>query len=416
MRLKIFDAILDDIVIDSVVHPNRPDQLRLHVWDGCRTRTVSSVEHQANTYKPSSIATGLTRAVRFPTSSRDFGTTTKVTESMSAFLSKHGHLTTDVAALLVAFALGSWFSDCFPISPVLHLLGPENEVCILLRLLGNLCRRPVLIGDVDVGALATFPKDLYSTLLINQRRLSPSVRRVLLASSASQFCIARGHRQLHINGAKAFSADSESANGIGLRVSISPVHELIPTLSDQREKQNANYFQSQLLRYRMIYLRRVFETEIDTRQSVPSMREEVRAWLTPIVECPDLRDSVFASLLQKSHDLEGNSFCDERCLAAEAALFFCHTPNRDHFFVADLTDTINSLLTGRHEDRQLTDKKAGLLLRELGIYGRRVAKGYKILLTDSIRQKIHQLAYAYAVVSTKDSEVRCHYCRGFGAH
>ena len=29
--------------------------------------------------------------------------------------------------ILVAFALASWFVDCFPVAPVLFLLGPENN-------------------------------------------------------------------------------------------------------------------------------------------------------------------------------------------------------------------------------------------------------------------------------------------------
>jgi hypothetical protein len=107
--------------------------------------------------------------------------------------------------------------------------------------------------------------------------------------------------------------------------------------------------------------------KIDTRQFVPALRNLVRTWLAPICDCPDLRESVFTSLMQRSRDAESNRLSDDRCLAAEAALFFCHRENTDHFFIGDLTGTVNDLLTGRHEDRRLTDKKAGLLLRDLGI-------------------------------------------------
>jgi hypothetical protein len=70
------------------------------------------------------------------------------------------------------------------------------------------------------------------------------------------------------------------------------------------------------------------------------------------------------------------------------------------------------LLKGRHEGRLLTDKKAGLLLRDLGISGHRVIKGYKILLTESVREKIHGVARAYRVSSLQDGVARCSHCPG----
>jgi hypothetical protein len=52
----------------------------------------------------------------------------------------------------------------------------------------------------------------------------------------------------------------------------------------------------------------------------------------------------------------------------------------------------------------------GLLLRALGIHGERVTKGYKISLTDAIREQIHRVAEAYRVVSV-DGIARCAHCK-----
>jgi hypothetical protein len=98
-------------------------------------------------------------------------------------------------------------------------------------------------------------------------------------------------------------------------------------------------------------------------------------------------------------------------VVAEAALFFCHKPNTDHFFIGDLAETANDLLTGRHDDRVLTDKKVGLLLRALGIHGERVVKGYKVSLTDGVRAQIHRVAEAYQVVAVQDGVSRCAHCK-----
>ena len=84
------------------------------------------------------------------------------------------------------------------------------------------------------------------------------------------------------------------------------------------------------------------------------------------------------------------------------ALIFCHKQQTDHFFIGDLAETVNDLLEGRHDDRVLTDKKVGLLLRALGIHGQRVVKGYKVSLTDGVREQIHRVAEAYQVVALQD--------------
>ena len=41
----------------------------------------------------------------------------------------------DAGSMLVAFGLTSWLPDCIPVALVLYLLGPENAVRVVLRLL-----------------------------------------------------------------------------------------------------------------------------------------------------------------------------------------------------------------------------------------------------------------------------------------
>jgi hypothetical protein len=120
---------------------------------------------------------------------------------------------------------------------------------------------------------------------------------------------------------------------------------------------------------------------------------------------------VFEEILRQSREAAGARFFDPKCVVGEAALFFCHKPDAGHFFVGELAETINDLLQGRHEEPKLSAKRIGLVLRELGIHGERVAEGYKIILTDVVRERIHQLAFDYRVLSLENSVRRCSYCR-----
>ncbi len=371
---------------------------------------MPTTSYRGRTYTPAPIVGGLVNAVRFPSTSKSFGSGAKLTASMREFLSRYVGLAAEAADLLIAFALASFFVDCLPVAPVLYLLGPDSESSLVLRLLGCLCRRSLLVGDIDTAALGTLPSQLDATLLINQRKLPQRVTRILQASSNRRFCIARGKGQINAYGAKAFATDPEFADRIGVHVSLSPAQDPLPTLTDVDEEDPTNDFQARLLRYRMVNYRRVRDAQIELRNFVPAMRDEVRAWLAPICDCPDLQESVSSSLLQQSQEAEGARLSDNRCVVAEAALFFCHKANTEHFFVGELAESVNALLEGRHEDRVLSDKMVGLLLRALGIRGQRVVKGYKILLTDGVREQIHRIASAYQVLSVQDGIARCPQC------
>lgn len=410
LQSQIFDVVLPDLMIEAIVDQGHPTQMRLHTWDGRAAGTTPTVNFRGCRYTAAPVATGLSRAVRFPGSSKPFGTSAQLTSSMLKFLGRYANLPPDVAALVVAFALASWLGDCLPVAPPLYLLGPDTETTHLLRLMGCLCRRSILLSDIDIAALGTLPRNLNPTLLVNQRDLGRRVTRVLLASNDRHFSSARGKGEIYAYGAKAFAAVPEVANGTGVRVSLAPAQEPLPTLTDADEREIANDFQSKLLRFRMVNHHRVCAAEVDTRVFVPAMREEVRAWLAPVCDCPDLYRVVSNFLLQQSHEAEGNRMSDDRCVVAEAALFFCHRSDTDHFFVGELAETVNALLTGRHDDRVLSDKKVGLLLRALGIHSERVVKGYRVSLIDAVREQIHRVAKSYRVVSTQDGIARCHLC------
>jgi hypothetical protein len=407
---QTFGTVLSDLVIEAVYDPRHPTQLQMHSWDGRKTATTSTVSFGGCTYSAAPIAAGLSRAVRFPSPSEAFGTASQLTSSMLQFLGRYANLSPDAAALVVAFALGSWFADCFPTAPLMHLLGPDIEVSRTLRLMGSLCRRPILLNHLDAAALNTLPSNLDPTLLVNQRNLGKRLNNILLASSDRNFRVAHGRGEIYAYGAKAFSSDPEMANRPGVRISLPPVQELLPFLTNAEETKVAYDFQSRLLRYRFINYRRVSQAQPDTGDFVPTMREAVRVWLAPICDCPDLYKIVSTFLLQQNREAEGDRMSDDRCVVAEAALFFCHTPDTDHFFVGELAEMANTLLIGRHNDSVLSDKKIGLLLRALGIHGQRVVKGYKVLLTNPIRERIHNVARAYGVVSMGDGIARCAHC------
>jgi hypothetical protein len=409
--VETFGEALPGLMLESVVDPDHPDYLLLHAWNGRRTTTARKIEHRGMSYIPKNLASGLVQSVRFAPPSLPFGSPAKVISSLRDFLSTYARLQPEVANLLVAFGLATWFCDCMPVAPVLCLFGPDSAVSQVLRFLGCFCRRSVLLGDVDLEGLATLPNRLGATLLINQRDLGRRVKRALLASNLRHFCVVRGRGRLDLYGAKAFSCGDSLMDEHGLRVSVSPTQDSLPYLTDLEEQVIAQSFQARLLRYRLVHYERVRGNTIDCSAFIPEMREEASSWLAPIFDCRELSKSVFEEILRQSREAAEARFFDPKCVVVEAALFFCHKPDAGHFFVGELAEKINDLLLGRHEESKVSPKRVGLVLRELGLYGERVAEGYKIVLTDVVRKRIHQLAFDYRVLSLEDGVRRCSYCR-----
>ena len=410
--IQTLGGALSGMIVEAVVDPRDSNHLRLHTWDGRRATTTTRLECNGTSYIPMNVTSRLVQSVRFAHPSVPFGSTQKLILSLRDFLSKYSHLQLEVADLLVAFAFATWFCDCMPMAPVLRVFGPENAVSQVLRLLGCVCRRPVLLGDVDFDGLAALPERLGATLLLNQRDLGRRVKRALLGSNRRHFCILRGNGGLDLYGARAFSCESSQPAEHGLTVSLSPAGTPRSFLTDAEEQAVAQHFQSRLLRYRMVHYERVRRSRIDCKEFVPEMQDQVGTWLAPISECAQLTHSVFDEMLRQSQELAGARFLDPRCVVAEVALSFCHKPDTTHFFVGELAEKVNALLTGRHEESQLSAKGVGLVLRELGVYGERVAQGFRVTLTDVVRQRLHRLAFDYRVLSVEDGLRRCRFCPG----
>jgi hypothetical protein len=410
--IETYGTVFPNLLIEAVVDLDHPKQLQLQTWNGRRNTTAPRVSYQGRTYVAGSKDTVLAQAVRFPPASRPFGSVTSLVSSMGEVFYRYASPSPEVVSILVAFSLASWFADCLTLAPILELVGPESEVNRVLRLLGCTCRRPLLLGDVDMAALATLPAQMWPTLLVNHRSLGRGITRVLQASCNRQFRVARGTRALDLYGAKAFSRGAGSMAGLGIEVSISPSPQRRALLTEAAEEEIAADLQGSLLHYRMVYHRCVRSAKVDCETFFPMTYEKVHTWLAPLCDCPDLRGRISNYLLELSQDAAGHRFTDLRCVVAEGALSFCHEPDRLEFFIRELSERVNALLTGRHEDTVLTDKKAGLVLRDLGIRAQRVTAGYKVPLSEACRERIHSIARSYQALSLQDGVVRCRYCLG----
>ena len=90
LRTSTFGEILPDLHFEAVIGSARSDALDFHARKGSRFYTSSQIERQGNVYVPTKLTEGLAQAVRFPSSSANFGSSAKLTGSMAEFFCHFG--------------------------------------------------------------------------------------------------------------------------------------------------------------------------------------------------------------------------------------------------------------------------------------------------------------------------------------
>lgn len=93
----------------------------------------------------------------------------------------------------------------------------------------------------------------------------------------------------------------------------------------------------------------------------------------------------------------------------EALLAECHE-NKASATIADVAELANAVLFGRHDDRELSPKAVGAIVREqLGLTTKRTASGYIVSLNDQVKQKVHDLIAMLALPTLMPNR-SCSWC------
>jgi hypothetical protein len=201
-----------------VIDPQKPQSLQLHACRGTSFWTSSEIECGERIYLPATIDYGLTQVVRFPSPSVEFESPAKLIGSMTDCFCNFGKTPKEDSDLLAAWALSTWFVDCFRAAPVLHVTGSVVRMHLIMRLLDCMCRRPILLGRLDLSALSTLPKGLGATLLIHDEKLSKNVARALNASRNRDLSVPIGRILIHAYGAKVLFSDPTSVSESDLQI------------------------------------------------------------------------------------------------------------------------------------------------------------------------------------------------------
>jgi hypothetical protein len=128
-----------------------------------------------------------------PSGVSEYGTTSSLFAEISGIFGTRANLSETATTLLTHFVFSTWLADCFSTAPRMLIYGPPEESAILLQLLAAICRRALLLGDVNIATWNSMLTELRPTMLINTRRLRARTREFLEASNTRhQYVLRKG--------------------------------------------------------------------------------------------------------------------------------------------------------------------------------------------------------------------------------
>jgi len=410
------EVFTDGTVIELIRDRDSTEQLKLLVWNGADVRVGNRVEYNDHVYVPPALDPTIVRALRLPSQSAPYGTTRGLFNELRKQFRQYTALSENFVSLVCSFAICTWFADCLQAAPCLLLVGPSvNEAGKVLQLLDRVCRHSLLLGELTAAGFCSLPMRLCPTVLINQQALGVPILRLLRTSNARNLYVVRNGHALNLFCSKAILSmgplEDTLFNGSAIRIPVTPSRRPLPILDERVLQGIANDLQPKLLAYRLANLAKVQNSEFDAPQFNSPMRELARTLGASIADDQDLQAGVISLLQDRNEEVLAERWTDLYAVVIEGVLFFCHDEGRHSVYVGEVAVAANTIMRGRGEKVELEARAIGEKLRYLGLPTcPRDSRGYKLVLTESVRRRTHELAHDFDVPSVGDGTVRCVHC------
>ncbi|HXM01114.1 MAG TPA: hypothetical protein VN939_00830, partial [Chthoniobacterales bacterium] len=373
----------------------------------------SEIEHNGRRNFVPNMPLALHRSLALPTGIKRSGSSRELFDSVLKLLEERVLLHTKERSIVTFWSIGTWFLDFLPFLPSLVVTGPPSAADLLLRTLAAVCRRPVLLAEMSSAVLQALPLgDLMPTLLIREPHLTKRMAALLDASNQPGYLLPKGKDFQQCFCAKCIYVGEHvtsqllPANSIHIHVDgENPRYLPAPPAGDVIQD-----FQNRLLTYRFVH----HDGVANSAFTFPRFRPQTRAIakvFAAIVDDPDLKASVTGLL--KDHDAQSRVDCatGQNAIVLRAVLWHCHEPDQQQAFVREIAATANRIYGEEGESLKISNETVGHVLRNLGLYTRRLGNAGKGLILDKATQnRVHELGYSNEVLPEGDGLPGCGYC------
>jgi|HubBroStandDraft_5_1064220.scaffolds.fasta_scaffold24318_2 hypothetical protein len=194
------DGSLIELVASSF-HASKPDLL---LWSGKNVEIGPILSYGGRTYEAPALNPVLYRALNLPANYHDYISTRTLFDRISRLFVERLGLSRHQSDLLACFTISSWLADRLPTAPGILIRGSDEDLGVtVLRLLGCICRHPLLLAQATASDIRALPWHLSPTILLNQPTLRPDIRRLLRSSAYHLHLSAAKGGLIDIYGSKA---------------------------------------------------------------------------------------------------------------------------------------------------------------------------------------------------------------------
>lgn len=395
-----------------------PAHLKLMKWKDGKADIAPYFDDNGRRVQPGKIYSAIRKAVVLPNYPIPYRSTRALFEIVKSMFEQQAELAEPTSSLLTHWAFLSWFADVLPLAPTLVITGNEYQADLLLRALSSVCRYPIMLAGINPGMLRMLPTDsLVPTLLIYETRLTAGTVSLLHSSRAPGYFVPGRGRVQDLYCPKAIyvgeEADEQDLGASAVYVSLPPSRA--GTLKSFLPRKIVSDYQNRLLAYRVRNYYKVRDSEFELpTHFAPSIAATVQVLAAVIVDDDDLKQGVVPLLSSADAQLREARRNSLESFVIEAALSFCHEPDRQQVFVREIAQRVNHVYKNMGERLQVSDEKVGHALKRLGLFTRRLGnKGRGLELANDIRLLIHELARLHQGEALLPVHPDCAYCQTF---
>lgn len=357
----------------------------------------------------------LAKSLILPQAIQRYESTEKLIESIVTLLRSHTSLPERDCSLVAYWSIATWFLDFLPFLPSLVVTGPPLAADRLLRTLVAICRRPLAMADVSAAVLLSLPLNgLRPTLLIRKPQLNRRLAALLDPSNQPGYWACAGGDFNDLYFAKCIYVGEQPShplitpNSIHVHVGGRSRRVLLPMPTDS----DIQVFQNKLLLFRFAWHDRVAASKLQVpeTQFSPEVAAIAQVLGMALVSEPHLQRDIKELLQGRDQQSRVDSLISLDGVVLRGVLFHCHQTNQEKVFVHEIAEAANEINRQEGESLRISNETTGHVLRNLGLYTRRLGnKGRGFVLDKSTQSQVHRLAHSYDVLPVEPSCGYCHH-------
>jgi hypothetical protein len=373
----------------------------------------TQIQHNGRSHRVPAMPPALFRSLILPTIPKGFKSDRDLVDSIVALFRNHVMLPEKQCLLLAHWSIATWFADFLPFIPSMVITGPAAAADLLLRTLVAVCRRPLLLADASPAVLSALPlAGLMPTLLMREPQMNKRMVALLGASSQPGYFL-RGNKDFQQFYCAKCVYIGEHANHQLLTPDSIHIHaggNSLRSLTPLPTEDVIQDFQDRLLLYRILRHDDVASSKflaVRFRPEVCAIAQVLGASTADL----GLRNGIVELLREHDEQSRVDRATGQDGTVLKAVLRHCHQPDQQQVFVREIAATANQIYSDDGEALKITNETVGHVLKNLGLYTRRLGNAGRGLVLDKATQaRVHELSYANEVITDSPEPPACGHC------